>query len=94
MIQSFADKDVEALFREGKRARRFAAIANVAERKLAQINSARTLADLAAIPGNRFEQLKGGRHGECSIRINDQFRCVFQWHRDGPHDVNIEDYHS
>jgi hypothetical protein len=34
--------------------------------------------DLAALPGNRFENLKGGCNGQCSIRINDQWRIVRQ----------------
>jgi predicted GIY-YIG superfamily endonuclease len=34
----------------------------------------RTIGDLAALPGNRFENLKGDRKGQCSIRINDLLR--------------------
>jgi proteic killer suppression protein len=36
------------------------------------------LQDLAALPGNRFEAL-GGRKGQYSIRINDQWRICFEW---------------
>lgn len=92
MIQSFADKDTEALYR-GQRVRRFAVFARIAERKLVQVNNARSLRDLSAIPGNRFEALQGPRKGEYSIRINERFRVVFRWKDDGPHDVTIEDYH-
>ena len=51
--------------------------------------------DLAALPGNRFESLKGNRKGQYSIRINDQWRICFEWTRDnsGPTNVEIVDYH-
>jgi proteic killer suppression protein len=92
VIRSFADKETEELYR-GKPVRRFAAFRKIAERKLVQVNQARSLRDLSAIPGNRFEELQGKRKGEYSIRINDRFRVVFQWEDDGPHNVKIEDYH-
>ncbi len=53
------------------------------------------MADLAALPGNRFEALAGDRKGQYSIRINDQWRICFQWAdgAPGPSDVEIVDYH-
>jgi toxin HigB-1 len=92
VIRSFGDKETEELYR-GKPIRRFTAFRKIAERKLVQLNQARSLRDLGAIPGNRLEELQGKRKGEYSIRINDQFRVVFQWEEDGPHNVKIEDYH-
>lgn len=54
---------------------------------------ARVLDDLNAPPGNRVETLKGGRRGQYSIRINDQWRICFVW-KDGDADnVEIVDYH-
>ena len=44
-------------------------------------------------PGNRLESLRGGRAGRFSIRINNQWRLLFVWRDDGPHDVEIVDYH-
>ena len=92
VIQSFADKDTQALY-TGKPIQRFSAFVAIAERKLAQLNNARSIRDLGAIPGNRLEALRGARRGEYSIRINDQFRIVFCWRGEGPSDVRIEDYH-
>ena len=92
MIQSFADKDTASLY-HGKPARRLASIRRIVERKFVQLNNARSLQDLAAIPGNHFEKLLGRRQGEYSIRINEQCRVVFKWRDDGPYDVKIEDYH-
>jgi proteic killer suppression protein len=92
MIQSFADKDTEQLFRE-ERNRRFAAVARVALRKLIQMNQAGRLSDLAVPPGNRLERLHGDLAGLHSIRINDQWRIVFVWTDAGPAEVAIVDYH-
>ena len=33
------------------------------------------------------------RRGQCSIRINDQFRVCFIWTPEGPERVEITDYH-
>lgn len=92
MILSFIDPDAEALF-AGLRVRRFANVAAVVERKLQQLDSAATLEALRVPPGNRLEALKGDRKGQCSIRINDQFRLCFVWAPDGVRDVEIVDYH-
>ena len=92
MIVSFADQDTADLF-AGKRVKRFANIASVAERKLQQLNSAAMLEALRAPPGNRLEALTGNRRGQHSIRINAQWRLCFVWKEDGAHDVEIVDYH-
>ena len=57
------------------------------------LNSANSIDDLRVIPGNRLEKLKGGREGQYSIRINDQWRICFIWTAQGPVDVEIVDYH-
>jgi proteic killer suppression protein len=92
MILTFADRDTADLF-AGKRVKRFANLASVAERKLQQIDSATTLDALRAPPGNRLEALVGNRKGQHSIRINDQWRVCFVWTADGARDVEIVDYH-
>lgn len=68
-------------------------LAQVARRKLVQLNNAAALSDLAVPPGNRLEALKGDLVGKHSIRINDQWRIVFRWSTAGPNDVEIVDYH-
>lgn len=63
--------------------------------KLDRVEAAHTLKDLAALPGNRFEALKGDRKGQYSIRINDQWRICFEWPEKSPGPTNVEivDYH-
>jgi toxin HigB-1 len=92
VIQSFRDKDTQALY-EGGSPRRFRSFTTVAERKLAQLDAAQTLDFLRAPPGNRLEALKGNRSGQHSIRINDQWRICFVWTHNGPTEVEIVDYH-
>jgi len=94
-IQGFGDPEIERFFRDGRPPRRagWAAVANVASRKLDMLDYADALSDLASPPGNRLEALKGDLQGFHSIRINDQWRVVFRWTPAGPADVNIRDYH-
>lgn len=92
MIQSFRCVDTQTLFETGK-SKRFANIASVAIRKLAQLDAAQTLDFLRSPPGNRFEALKGDRAGSYSIRVNEQFRICFRWSESGPSEIEIVDYH-
>jgi proteic killer suppression protein len=92
MIQSFRDADAKQLF-EARSNKDWQGISAVALRKLDQIHAAINLNDLRVPPGNHLEALKGGREGEHSIRINDQYRVCFVWKTDGAHDVEIVDYH-
>ncbi len=94
MIVSYRDKRTRD-FGAGKRVKAFFGFERSARLKLDRLESATSLRDLSALPGNRFEALAGNRKGQYSIRINDQWRICFEW-RDqspGPSDVEIVDYH-
>lgn len=58
------------------------------------LDAAETLDDLRVPPGNRLERLQGGRGGQHSIRVNDQWRVCFRWRDGEPHEVEVVDYHS
>ena len=73
--------------------RRFQAVARGAKRKLDHLHAATSLADLAAVPGNRLEALAGERAGQHSIRINDRWRICFTWKDGDAHWVEIVNYH-
>lgn len=92
MIQSFKDAWTRKVYESGS-GRHWANIRATAQRKLDQMDGATSLDDLRRSPGNRLEALKGDRSGQHSIRINNQFRICFVWKDDGPHDVEIVDYH-
>ncbi|CAN5218488.1 type II toxin-antitoxin system RelE/ParE family toxin [soil metagenome] len=93
MIQSFSDKETELVWQRSH-VRKFGSdLQRIANRKLLMLDAAETVNDLRIPPGNRLEQLRGGRAGQCSIRVNDQWRICFTWTSAGPADVEITDYH-
>ncbi|MDE2664521.1 MAG: type II toxin-antitoxin system RelE/ParE family toxin [Acidobacteriota bacterium] len=92
MIRSFRDRKTQRFF-EGQRVPGFQGFADQATRRLAVLDSATTLRDLSALHSNRLESLSDERSGQYSIRINRQWRVCFRWQKDGPHDVEIVDYH-
>lgn len=92
MIRSFKDRDTRRFF-EGVRVARFQAFEDQATRRLTALHNADALKDLAGLPSNRLEALRGDRVGQYSIRINTQWRICFRWGEDGPHDVEVVDYH-
>ena len=94
MIESFASKETEKIFR-GLASRKLPRdIQRAARRKLLYLNDAEDIQDLRAPPGNRLEKLSGDREGQYSIRINDQWRICFKWIEDLAKDVEIVDYHA
>ena len=92
MIKSFKDKEAEKIF-NGIESKKYNTIQSVAKRKLDMIHFAYAEKDLIAPPANRFEHLKGNLKGYCSIRINDQFRVIFQFNAGNAENVYIDDYH-
>lgn len=80
MIRSFYDQGTEDVFNR--------------RRTLDQLNAAVSLASLRIPLGNHLEALRKDRHGQHSIRINDQYRICFIWTADeGLERVEITDYH-
>ncbi len=93
MILSFACAESERVFR-AELARRFPpTIQRSARRKLLALHAATELRELTVPPGNRLEALKGGRTGQHSIRVNDQWRICFRWREGNAYEVEIVDYH-
>lgn len=94
MILGYRDERTKD-FAKGRRVKAFAGIERPARLKLDRLEAATSIMDLAALPGNRFEALKGKRKGQYSIRINDQWRVCFEWpdKSRGPTNVEIVDYH-
>jgi proteic killer suppression protein len=94
MILSFRDKRTE-LFAKGEFVRAFQGFDRQGWKRLEILNAAVSLADLAGLPSNRLEILRGDRAGQHSIRINQQWRICFEWSESamGPSNVEIVDYH-
>ncbi len=106
MIKTCGDKRTTR-FWAGERVKEFESFLQQAQRRLTYLNEANRLADLRALPSNRFETLGGDRASQYSIRINDQWRVCFRWELRPPLaegidvltaegdaiDVEIVDYH-
>lgn len=96
VITSFGDAATEDVWNglASARARKFGPdVLKGAFRKLDAIHAAAELSDLAALPGNRLEALKGALAGFHSVRVNDQWRIVFRWDKSGAAEVRLTDYH-
>ncbi len=96
MIQTFGNVLAKDLFydRRRKATRLFPPdLRRTARRKLLYLHDAVEMKDLRIPPGNRLESLKGKRKGFHAIRINDQWRLVFQWSQGQAYNVQIIDYH-
>lgn len=97
MIVSFGNKATSDLF-HGISSRYVRKLPNqiheTARYKLDVLNAAQCLDDLRSPPGNRLERLTGNLIGLHSIRINSQWRVMFNWDTNAAHDVQILDYHK
>jgi proteic killer suppression protein len=78
MIKSYRNRHT-ARFAAGERVKEFEHFASQARRRLAILNMAGSLKELAALRGNGLEALKDDRAGQHSIRINKQWRICFIW---------------
>lgn len=93
MILSFADKETERIWM-GQHSRKLPAdIQTRALVKLAMIEAADFLDDLANPPSNRLHALDRDRAGQHSVSINMKWRICFVWRNGNAHHVEIVDYH-
>jgi proteic killer suppression protein len=93
VIRSFKCKETEKLFNRKPVKTIPPPVRKAAVRKLWMLDAAASRQDLHSPPGNRLEALKGDRHGQYSIRINERFRICFFWHETDAYEVEIVDYH-
>ncbi|WP_317896777.1 type II toxin-antitoxin system RelE/ParE family toxin [Aurantibacillus circumpalustris] len=93
MIVSFGDKTTQKIW-DGEWVKGFSTdIQETARRKLRMLNNSFDIKDLMIPPSNRFEKLKGNRKDFYSIRVNDQWRLIFQWTKGNSFNVELIDYH-
>jgi toxin HigB-1 len=80
MIASFRDEWLRAFFEDDAFTAKIPAeLRDRLFRKLQVLDDAETDADLRVPPNNHFEKLRGKLEGWHSIRINQQWRLIFQW---------------
>ena len=94
-IASFSDSATEIFFIHGKTRKGlgWASLGRIVKRKLDMIDYAASLDDLKSPPGNQLEALRGELKGWHSIRVNEQWRILFIWSKDGAQKVRVDDYH-
>jgi toxin HigB-1 len=97
VIIQFKDKGTEDIFNGvvSKAARKACpqSLWRIASKKLELLDSVVHRSELKVPPGNRLEALSGGRRGQHSIRVNEQYRICFKWTEAGPDEVELTDYH-
>ncbi len=93
MITSFGSKDTEKIWRGDRVPKLPEEIQKIGRRKLRMLNNSQNMADLRIPPSNRLEKLGGNLKEYYSIRINDQWRIIFQWKNGQASEVEIIDYH-
>lgn len=80
MLVSFRDDWLRAFFVDDVRSRRIPSdLETRLFRKIQMIDDATSDQDLRVPPSNHFERLKGNLEGFHSIRVNKQWRLIFQW---------------
>ncbi len=94
MIISFKCKETEKIFDGGISKKFPIEVSKIGKRKLDILNAAVKEQDLSIPPANRFERLKGNLKDYCSIRINKQYRLVFNFIEGKAENVYITDYHK
>ena len=93
MIISFGSKETEMIW-NGLRIKKLPIdIQKIGRRKLRMLNNSQNIADLRIPPSNRLEKLTGNLNNFYSIRINKQWRIIFQWESGNAKQVEIVDYH-
>lgn len=80
MAVEFRDSWLETFYENDQSHRKIpSTIEGALFRKLEILDAATQESDLRIPPGNRFEHLEGNMNGWCSIRVNKQYRLIFQW---------------
>ncbi|PVY38032.1 type II toxin-antitoxin system RelE/ParE family toxin [Pontibacter virosus] len=93
MIISFGSKETEKIWNGERVVKLPLEIQTIGRRKLRMLNNSQDIADLRIPPSNRLEKLSGNLKEFYSIRINSQWRIIFQWSNGQASEVEIIDYH-
>lgn len=92
MIQTFRNKALERLLKEGNAKGIPKDLEERIRRRLEVIDSATAIDDLR-IPGYDLHQLKGDRRETWSIKVSGNWRITFIFRNNDAWDLNLEDYH-
>lgn len=92
MVQTFRNKALEKLFKEGIKKGIPANLERKLRIRLEVLDAAETIEDIR-LPGYDLHELKGDRKGTWSIKVSANWRVTFQFEEGNAYDVDLEDYH-
>ncbi len=93
MVLSFGSKETEQIWNGIWVKKMPIEVLNVGRRKLRMLNNSQDISDLKVPPSNQLEKLAGKLNEYYSIRINLQWRIIFNWDNGNVSEVEIIDYH-
>ncbi|MBE9185586.1 type II toxin-antitoxin system RelE/ParE family toxin [Microcoleus sp. LEGE 07076] len=92
MIQTFKNKALERLLREGNAKGIPTELQKRSRARIEVIDTAIMIDDIR-IPGYDLHDLKGDRQGTWSIKVSGNWRINFTFQDNNPYDIALEDYH-
>jgi toxin HigB-1 len=92
MIQTFRNKALERLLKEGNAKGIPKELEKRIRRRLEVIDSATVIDDLR-IPGYDLHELKGDRKETWSIKVSGNWRITFKFIDNDTYNLDLEDYH-
>jgi toxin HigB-1 len=93
MIESWRDLWLHEYFEKDAHSKKIPAdLRDRLFRKLQLLDDATMDADLRVPPSNHFEKLSGKLEGWHSIRVNNQWRLIFQWSEGKATGVYLDDH--
>ncbi len=93
MIKSWATRDSQRFYEEGRISKFRSMDAASAQELLAALNAATSLKDLSPLKSLHLHKLKGDRKGQWAMTINGPWRVCFRYRNGDAYDVEITDYH-
>jgi proteic killer suppression protein len=93
MIRSFRREAVRELWTTGKSRKVSGDLQARTLRVLAVLDAAKSLHDLGQTPGFRTHPLVGTKPLRHAMSVSGAWRVTFEWRADGPHNVDLEQYH-
>lgn len=96
MIRNFKSASAQDIFdgKNSKQARKVSSeLHSKIQRLFDQLNAATQVETLKIPPSNRLEKLKGDLKNYWSIRVNIQWRVIFEWEDGEAYNVDVVDYH-
>ena len=94
MIKSWKHKWLRDFYIEDKHTKKIPPeLYDIVFRKLQLVDDAVDINDLRVPPSNKLEKKKGSLKSYYSIRVNDQYRILFQWQNGHAQNLWFYDYH-